>query len=179
MNQAQEVVLKLAVPADADALSNLVQLYAYDFSETYSLELGANGRFPYDKLPLYWSQPEHRFPFLIHHGNVMAGFVLATRGSPASDDPHVFDVAEFFVLRRHRRFGVGRRAAFRLWDAYPASWTVRVSDANAAGQSFWSRIIMEYLGGSAAETSMPGNPRPMRVFTFNSTKQTDAKVARQ
>jgi predicted acetyltransferase len=171
MNNLQEVILQVAAPADAAALSNLVQLYAYDLSEIYSLELQANGLFPYDKLSLYWSQPEQRFALFIRHGAALAGFALVTRGSPASDDPEVHDVAEFFVVRRHRRFGVGREAAVLLWDRFPVRWSVRVSEANVAAQSFWSRTIADYAGSAIAQSMLPGNPRPMSVFSFDSLRK--------
>jgi predicted acetyltransferase len=169
MNDSTEVALQIAAPGDAALLANLVQLYAYDLSTVFELQLGSDGRYPYDKLPLYWSQPEQRFPLLIRRGNMLAGFALASRGSPASDDPDVFDVAEFFVLRSHRRFGVGRKAAFLLWNRFPASWTVRVSEGNHNAQAFWSRIIGDYAGSNVLQTTRPGNPRGWHVFSFASS----------
>ena len=107
--RACEVVLESATLRDAAVLSNLLELYSHDLSDVFALEPGVDGRFGYEKLPLYWSEPESRFPFLIRAGTRLAGFALVTRGSPASDDCDAFDIAEFFVLRRHRRSGVGRR----------------------------------------------------------------------
>src|SRR5215472_4044631 len=103
MTGSCEVVLEPATLRDAAVLSNLLELYAHDLSDVFALEPGTDGRFGYDKLPLYWTEPETRFPFLIRAGTRLAGFALATRGSPVSNDPNVFDVAEFFILRRHRR----------------------------------------------------------------------------
>src|ERR1700738_3100214 len=102
MPSLQEVVLDVAAPRDAALLAKLLELYIHDLSDAFpDIEPGHDGRFGYEHLPLYWSEPERRFPFLIRQGDRVAGFVLATRGSLASDDPGVFDVAEFFVLRRH------------------------------------------------------------------------------
>src|SRR5262249_23093675 len=101
---SQKVTLDIATPSDAEVLSNLLELYVHDLSEAFpSIELGEDGRFGYPKLPLYWSEPERRFAFLLRCDGRLAGFVLATCGSPAAEDPEVFDVAEFFVLRRYRR----------------------------------------------------------------------------
>jgi len=108
------------------------------------------------------------YGYLIRHGGGVAGFALVMRGSPASDDPDALDVAEFFVLRRHRRSGVGREAALALWNALPGAWAVRVSEANRAGIPFWSEVIRAYSGGDFVETTRPGNPNPWRVFTFAS-----------
>lgn len=171
MADSQEIALDVATPRDAVLLSNLLELYAHDLSEAFALELGADGRFGYDKLPLYWSEPQRRFPFLIRRGTRVVGFALVTRGSPASDDPDVLDVAEFFVVRRHRRSGVGRRAAFLLWNRFPGRWTVRVSEANHRGRSFWASIIAEYTSGVLVETTRPGSPHPWRVFSFDSVNR--------
>jgi predicted acetyltransferase len=123
-----EVLLEAAAPGDAGLLANLLELYIHDLSEVFPVELGADGRFGYETLPGYWSEPDRRFPFLIRLGGRLAGFVLVTRGVLPSNDPDVFDIAEFFVLRRFRRLGVARRAAFLVWDRFPGRWTVRVSE---------------------------------------------------
>src|SRR4051812_18727081 len=110
MVDSHTVVLDVAQLHDAPLLANLLELYIHDLSAAFPhIELGADGRFAYPKLPLYWSEPERRFPFLIRCGAGVAGLALVTRGSPATEDPDVFDIAEFFVIRGHRRSGVGRR----------------------------------------------------------------------
>jgi predicted acetyltransferase len=162
-------VLDVATQQDAPLLANLLQFYIYDLSEAFpNVELGADGRYSYEKLPLYWSEPERRFPFLIRFEGRVVGFVLVTRGSPASDDPEVFDVAEFFVLRRYRHSGVGRGAAFLLWDGLPGHWTVRVSERNRGGLRFWTSVIGEYTRGAATQFERPGSPNAWRVFSFDS-----------
>jgi predicted acetyltransferase len=171
MANPREVVLEAAAASDAGVLANLLELYLHDLSEAFPIiELGADGRFGYDKLPLYWSEPERRLPFLIRYGTRVAGFVLVTRGSPASDDPEVFDVAEFFVLRRHRRSGVGRRAAFLVWDRLPGRWIVRVSEGNRGAIPFWAGVIADYTSGAATEFTRAGSPNAWRVFSFESPR---------
>jgi predicted acetyltransferase len=155
--------------ADARVLANLLELYIHDLSEVFpDVELGADGRFGYSRLPLYWSQPKRRFPFLIKRDARVVGFILATRGSPAMDDPSVFDIAEFFVIRRYRRSGVGRRAAVLLWRGLPGRWTVRVSEANQGALPFWTRVVAEFTDGAANEFTRSGSPHGWRVFSFES-----------
>jgi predicted acetyltransferase len=159
--------LEPASAGDAGLLANLLELYIHDLSDVFPVELGADGRFGYAKLPLYFSEPARRFPFLLRQAGRVAGFALVTRGSPLSDDPDVLDVAEFFVMRRYRRADVGRRAAFALWDHMPGSWIVRVSEGNRPAVPFWSRIVREY-SDRATELERPGAPHPWRVFSFES-----------
>ena len=162
-----DVVLDPATLQDAPLLENLLQLYIHDLSAVFAIELGPDGRFTYDKLPLYWIEITRRFAFLIRYHGAVVGFVLVTRGSPASDDPEVFDIAEFFVLRRYRRSGVGRRAAMLTWDRFPGRWIVRVSEGNAGAVSFWRSVIAEYTAGEATESTRPGSPNDWLVFTFD------------
>ena len=164
-------LLQRATQADAKRLENLLELYIHDMSEFLPLQPGADGRFGYDRLALYWSEPATRHAFLIRSDGGLAGFALVMRGSPASDDPRALDVGEFFVLRRHRRSGIGRAAAIALWDELPGSWVVRVSQANRAGIPFWSEVIRAYTGGDFAERTLPEKPSPRRVFSFESRKR--------
>ena len=148
---------------------------SHDLSEIFPIELGPEGRFGYDKLPLYWAEPALHHAFLIKDGNNLAGFAFATRGSPASEDPEDLDVAEFFVLRGHRRSGVGRQAAMALWDGVPGHWVVRVSEANRAGLPFWSEVIRSYTSGHFVESA---RPEGWRVFKFASTASGPGVAAR-
>ncbi len=169
MAESQEVALEVATPDTAQLLSNLLELYMHDLSEIFPMEVGSDGRFRYGKLPLYRSEPEKHFAFLIRSGAHAAGFALATRGSPASDDPGHFDVAEFFVLRAHRRSAVGRRSAVLLWDRLPGHWIVRVSEANRVGLSFWPGVIQEYTRGQFSESKRALGLHGTRVYAFRST----------
>ncbi len=152
----------------APMLRNLLELYVHDLSEIFPVELGPDGRFGYEKLPLYWAEPAVRHAFLIKHGHHVAGFAFATRGSPASDDPEDLDVAEFFVLRGYRRSGVGRQAAMALWDSVPGHWVVRVSEANRVALPFWSEVIRVYTSGDFVESGRPVDSQRWRVFRFAS-----------
>lgn len=172
---SQTVTLEVATPNSAPVLSNLLELYLHDLSEIFPVEVGLDGRFGYGKLPLYWSEPEKRFAFLIRSGVELAGFALATRGSPATDDPEHLDLAEFFILRGYRRAGVGRQAAFLLWNRLPGQWVVRVSEANRVGLPFWNTTIQQYTGGVFSESTRPGSPHGWLVFTFASASP-DAAV---
>lgn len=170
MEPSRTVRLERATQDATPLLENLLALYMHDMSEIFPIEIDADGRFGYDRLPLYWSEPEMRHAFLIRNGEDLAGFAFATVGSPATDDPTDLDVAEFFVLRGHRRSGVGRLAAIALWDTLPGRWVVRCSQANRAGLPFWSEVVRAYTTGAFREWTRPGDPHPWRVFSFASRR---------
>ena len=164
--------LQRATQGDAELLANLLELYIHDVCDVFpAVELGDNGRFGYAQLPLYWSEPERRFAFVIRYGERVAGFALAKRGSPVSPDPDTLDVAELFVLRKFRRFGVGRVAAQLLWQALPGTWTVRVAERNGRALAFWSSVVAELSGVVSSTWTLPGSPSSWRVFSFESAGQ--------
>ena len=162
----EQVTIEQATLADATLLANLLEFYIHDLSEVFPIDPGPDGRFGYPKLPLYWSEPEKRFAFLIRAGGRTLGFALVTRGSPASDNPDVLDVAEFFVIRRHRRSGCGRRAAALLFDRFPGRWIVRVSEGNRGAIPFWESVIGTYTRGEFTQRTRDGSPRAWRDFSF-------------
>jgi predicted acetyltransferase len=168
MAESRAVSLEPASLDAAPLLSNLLALYMHDMSEIFAVEVGPDGRFRYDRLPLYWSEPERRFPYLIRSGARLAGFALATRGLSVDDAPETLDVAEFFVLRGYRRSGVGREAACLLWNRLPGPWRVRVSEGNRAGLPFWRATVEQFTRGAFAESKRPGSPHGWRVFAFES-----------
>jgi len=167
---AAAVTLHVATESDAPLIGNLVELYIHDLSDVFSgLEVGPDGRFGYRRLPLYWSQPDRRFPFLIRVDGRVAGFVLVQRGSPLNSNPTTLDVEEFFVLRQYRRQGVGRDAAELLWKRLPGDWTVRVAEDNRGALPFWRDVIGKYTDGSASESSLLHDGRQWRIFSFKSS----------
>jgi predicted acetyltransferase len=145
-----EIRVVAAERSDKKALENLFQLYAHDFSEILPLEVDASGRFEAPSLDVYWSDPS-RFPFLIRADAHLAGFALVDRKSRLSGADDVWDMGEFFVLRRHRRSGVGTKAAHRLFGMHSGEWEVRQGKANVAATSFWRAAISAFTGGTYSE----------------------------
>ena len=162
----QDVTLHTATAADHILLSNLLELYIHDLSEIFPVKVGAEGRFGYEKLALYWSEPATHFAYLIRCNAEVAGFALVARGSPASDDPDALDLAEFFVMRSYRRNRVGRNAAFALWDLLAGQWVVRVSEMNRSGLVFWEGAVRDYTHGAFAVKSHPDKSSRFRAFSF-------------
>ena len=130
-------------------LENLLELYIHDFSEFVPVDVGEDGRFGYADLPLYWSE-SHRRPFLARIEGKVAGFALVTRG-PGLDGPNeVWDMAEFFVLRRYRHRGYGTEIAEAIWKLCPGRWQIRVRSNNLAARGFWESAIAQFLKAPVA-----------------------------
>ena len=166
-NSVVNVEVVPALLEQAPIVANLLELYVYDFSELVDLKLGADGRFGYAQLPLYWTEP-NRYPFLIRVDSYWAGFVLVRRGSQISGDEDTWDMAEFFVLRGYRRLGLGTRVAHEVWKRLPGKWEVRVRGLNTKAKDFWRAAISEFVGEAVGPTTFEKNSVDWHIFSFES-----------
>jgi len=145
------ISLDPAGAAERPVLENLFQLYAYDWSELGWLDVGRDGRFADPSLDSYWRDDDHH-PFLIRVDGRLAGFVLVVARSRLTGVAGVFDMAEFFVMRKYRRQGVGLTAASAAFARFPGRWEIRQRDQNVGATAFWRRVIARFTAGSYVET---------------------------
>jgi len=140
---SMNVTLTPALRAQEPIIQNLAQLYTHDFSELWAGlpkgDLGPDGRFDPYPLDGYWTRPEWSAAFILSNGG-LAGFVLIN-DQGHSDRPVDHNIAEFFVLRKHRRQGVGRRAAQSVFSQHPGWWEVAVARNNTRAGEFWRNTI--------------------------------------
>jgi predicted acetyltransferase len=134
---AAEVAIDPVAFADKDVLRHLLELYLHDFSEFDGRDLGPHGTYGYRYLNHYWTEPD-RFPFFIRSGGQLAGFALIRFIDGSAD------MAEFFVMRKYRRQGVGTEAARMLFDRFPGRWDIRELSTNTPAQKFWRTVIGAY-----------------------------------
>jgi predicted acetyltransferase len=127
------VEVRAATVQNQSVVRHLLELYAHDFSELTGADVDEDGVFGYDRLDAYWTEPE-RHPFLIRVDGCIAGFALVRSGLP-------HDMAEFFVLRKYRRGGVGGEAARAVFGMFPGDWQVRQIRTNEAAIKFWRAAI--------------------------------------
>jgi len=138
-------------------LTNLFQLYAHDFSEQWfdrpEGELDEDGRLEeYGYLDRYWSEPGYEV-MLIRADGRLAGFAMV---NPCSHSglPLDYEIAEFFVARKHRREGVGTAAALAVIGARPGQWELAVARRNSGAQHFWRKVAAELAQGAVEELDL-------------------------
>jgi ribosomal-protein-alanine N-acetyltransferase len=135
---------------DIPIIDNLARFYVYDLSEYMGWSCPENGLFGCDDWG-FWSNQRNHF-FVVRVDGELAGFaVIEELGEDRDAD---YDVAQFFVLRKFRRKGVGRYVAHTLFDRFRGSWTVRELVDNPPAQKFWRKVISEYTSGSYEESSV-------------------------
>lgn len=136
----------LPVGADEVAvLENLVQLYIHDFSEFFTgtprCELGDDGRYRLDRPLAQWLATPGHVALLFRYHDRLAGFAQI---SGVGDAGAMRRVDEFFVVRKHRRSGVGMAAASMIFDRWPGRWQADVRRRNTGAARFWTRAIAEH-----------------------------------
>ena len=134
------VSLEAIPPENRLVLEAMFQLYIHDFSEYWAgqdrAELTEAGQFDaYPGLDRYWTTPDRSAWFIRADGH-LAGFALLNCHSH-SGLPADHDVAEFFVVRKHRRAGVGFEAARQLIAPRSGQWEIAVVRANVGALDFW------------------------------------------
>ena len=141
-------------PTDRAWLTNVYSFYLHDLSEFDDgyYRLSSDGRWEPDHLPC-WLVDDTDSPLIIRASHERVGFALVN----TAPSPHIipgadYRLAEFFVLRSFRRAGVGRRAAFALFDGLPGIWEIRELPRNRAAIAFWRAIVTEYAAGQYEET---------------------------
>ncbi|HXL88138.1 MAG TPA: GNAT family N-acetyltransferase [Streptosporangiaceae bacterium] len=144
-----------ALNDDRTVIRRLLQLYHYDFSEFDGGDVNPHGEYLHPYFDEYWTDSARK-ALLFRADGALAGFALVFTGSP-------HDIAEFFVMRKYRRCGVGTQAAAVLFDRFPGRWTVRQQLANPAATAFWRTAIRypfhEFEHGTEIVQSFTTRPR--------------------
>src|SRR5262245_35485001 len=140
----QPVHVSIADHTERPIVGRLIQLYKHDFSEFAKVgepygEIGDDGLFRYDHLDSYWTDTRRK-PILFRAHTHIAGFALVNDWS-ASGSAVDYGMAEFFVLRKYRRIGIGKNAAQELFQRYPGTWEIAVAAYNRPAMTFWRSVI--------------------------------------
>src|SRR3990172_7064589 len=144
---------------DKPVLRNLLELCQHDYSEFNQADVDQHGLFGYNYLDHYWIE-QGRYAFLVKVAGQLAGFALIRQLDDATHS-----MAEFFILRKYRRHGLGKQVAYRIFDMFPGAWSVSQEDGNLPAQAFWRRVISEYANGDFSEERLE-SPETGDVQTF-------------
>jgi predicted acetyltransferase len=140
-----ELSVARAEPNERPLIEGLFQFYIYDFSEfepagSDRFDLDAEARFdPYPMLDQYWSDATC-IPLLIRVGGKLAGFALINAFAHSGETTDR-GMAEFFILRKFRRSGLGAAAAGEILRRYPGRWEIAIARRNLPAIAFWPRVV--------------------------------------
>lgn len=120
-------MIRVEAEQDHRVVDRLLQLHYH--------ELGLHARYDIDDAGLYRApqRTAGSIRWLFRDDQWLIGFAIVCGSEPAT-------LAEFFVLPRHRRQGIGRGVARALFSKHPGSWRLYVDNGNRGGLAFWGPL---------------------------------------
>lgn len=174
-SQPHEFTLEPASDHQRDAVWRLLQLYLHDFSEFAAADdehgrVGDDGVFANDGFDAYWQGDPARRIYLFRLAGALAGFAFVNDWS-LSGEPVDRAVAEFFVLRKYRGSGLGRRAAHDLVRRHPGVWELGTAFYNDPALAFWRRALQAAGVADLRETRANTARWNGTIFRFRSPEE--------
>ena len=112
-----------------------------DFEAYYGLLSDSEVMRYIGKFRKYWDDP-NAFPFLIRYDGELAGFAIVNKsGSEPGID---YLMAQFFIMRKFKRQGIGRQVAYQCFDRFSGVWEVMVFPGCESTYRFWRAVIKHY-----------------------------------
>lgn len=171
-----EVSLRKAEKSDDPTLRRLWDLYSYDFSLYNNEDILDGGNYDFYYNADYYDN-DRRACYFIIVDNHIGGFVSVSHDCDilkAADDVCVVD---FFVMNKYRKGGVGRRAAYAVFDLYHTNWEVAQYENNEISKKFWKNIIADYTGNKYLVRSVIKKECTLQAIIFNSRAKESENVA--
>ncbi len=139
--------LRQAELEDREILANLLEKYDYEFSQYDGRDVNRLGLYGYEYLDYYWTE-DKRWAYFIEVNGKLAGFAMVIDMPEVEGTQTDFQMAEFFVMNKYRRSGVGKWAVYKVFDKHKGRWQLRRHPKNTASVHFWDNVINEYTKGN-------------------------------
>lgn len=141
-----KIDLKQVEADEKEILRNLLEKYDYEFSQWNKRDVNKLGLYGYDYLDCYWTE-NNRFAFFILVDNNLAGFAMVN-DYPETAEKTDYSLAEFFVMIKYRRNGVGKIAANKIFNMFHGKWQLKRHPHNIPSVHFWNKVVSEYTSGN-------------------------------
>jgi predicted acetyltransferase len=128
--------------SDAAILKNLMSMYLHDMSEFADfLKLSPDGSYKYRNLNLYWEK-DALSAYFIKLNSDIAGFILSNRKPYIPEDCEI-SIQEFFILKKYRGEGIGKKAAREFFGLFPGKYFIAQLINNKPAIDFWHSLYRE------------------------------------
>ena len=146
-----DITIVLASKNEKEILRNLLEKYLYEFSQYDDADVNDIGFYGYDYLDYYWTENnENRFAYFIKVDKKLAGFFMIREHTN-------YEMAEFFVMNKYRRLGVGTYVMKFIFNKYTGKWQIGYTPRNKIAKIFWNKIVEKYTNGKY--TLVKDNPK--------------------
>ncbi len=141
------IKLKQVSVDEKEILRNLLEKYNYEFSQYDLCDVNPLGLYGYGYLDNYWTE-DNRWAYFILVDDKLAGFAMVNDYPEVKDEPMDFSLAEFFVMLKYRRKGIGKKAAFMVFDKHHGRWQLKRHPHNIPSVHFWDTVVSQYSDGN-------------------------------
>lgn len=131
---------------EKEILRNLLEKYDYEFSQYDQRDVNKLGLYGYKYLDNYWTEENRWAYFVLVDGN-LAGFAMVN-DFPEAHEETDYSLAEFFIMYKYRRRGVGKYVAKKLFDMFKGRWQLKRHPENSSSVYFWDNVVNEYTNGN-------------------------------
>jgi len=149
------ITLRPIHPEEKETLRDLWEKYDYDSSEYDRSDVNELGLYGEGTLNWYWTKGSYWAYFIVVDAK-LAGFVILTDRPVIEGTQMDSQVGEFFVMRKYRRMGVGRRAFEQAFALHTGRHQIVRHPKNAAAVRFWDTVVNEHTKGQY--TLLPSHP---------------------
>lgn len=138
-----EFFLEEVSSKDKNILFKLLQYSLFEESETDLNEMNSNAEFDYKYFDKYFTDND-RFAYFIKEeiSGKLLGFAMINQHTEVV--PNGWSIAEFLIIPKYRRLGIGKKVAFELFDKFDGDWEVSPSFGSKKALAFWEKTISEY-----------------------------------
>ncbi|MEC0238487.1 GNAT family N-acetyltransferase [Paenibacillus dokdonensis] len=145
-------------------LSNLYQLYNYDFSEYTDQDIQSDGKYEGD-IDYFWEGDLRWHPYIIEVSGIIAGFTVVLLENMDTDPDPTHVIYDFMILKKFRRNGIGSAAALKIFSLYKANWKIAQMQANTPAISFWRKVIKSYTKDHYTEIFREDRQKYIQAFS--------------
>ncbi|MBE5799983.1 MAG: GNAT family N-acetyltransferase [Clostridiales bacterium] len=132
-----EIVLERVMPDKRDTLFRLLQYSLFEESLTDLNDMNDDALFDYPWFDAYFTEPEREAYFIREKDTQrLLGFAMVRAHE---DGRH--SIAEFLVIPKYRRRGIGTQAARACFALHEGMWEVKPAYGSEAARLFWQQVI--------------------------------------
>ncbi|TMV43392.1 GNAT family N-acetyltransferase [Paenibacillus mesophilus] len=162
-----EIAIDPIKEEELSVLNNLFEFAAYDLSEFSKANIKKTGLYEpkINVADLY--NDNNYYLYMVRAEEQLAGFVIVKY----MEEENLHYLNHFFILRKYRKQGIGRKVAEQVFDMFKGRWRVSEFDWNVSAQMFWRKVLERYTGGAFIETRRADNKGPAQQFSNHNTSE--------
>lgn len=142
-----EIYLDEVKIKDKEVLYRLLQYSLFEESLTDFNEMNDNALFEYKWFDKYFEENNREAYFIKEKiTNKLLGFVMINQYIKTFSNGH--SIAEFMIIHKYRRKGLGKKVAFMCFNKHKGNWEVSPSFGNKTAYLFWKNIIEDYTNNN-------------------------------